>query len=176
MRCRSVHAELDMGNSSTAAEKETDGRSGKCDLQLRRRGDRQCGPGEHLPDRHRGMSGTVVYGTSGSAVVDPEDWFDPWRWKSTGSTRERWRAKLTIADLADELRGRLDRSIIVSHTGFDRNALERTLSRYGLEPPRSVRWLDSARGRQAHVAGPVRRTGLRAEEGCSGHGYRLPPS
>ena len=53
--------------------------------------------------------------------------------------------KLTIADLADELRGRLDRSIIVSHTGFDRNALERTLSRYGLEPPRSVRWLDSAR-------------------------------
>ena len=78
-----------------------------------------------------------------SAVVDPEDWFDPWNVEIHGIDERTVEGKPTIADLADELRGRLDRSIIVSHTGFDRNALERALSRYGLEPLRSVRWLDN---------------------------------
>ena len=80
-----------------------------------------------------------------ATIVDPEDWFDPWNTHIHGIGKETVEGMPTMPDVYDELRRRLDQSIIVSHTGFDRNALERALAKYGLEPLRRTRWLDSAR-------------------------------
>ena len=50
----------------------------------------------------------------------------------------------TLPEIYNELRSRLCNSVLVSHTSFDRIALERAIAKYDLEQLQ-VRWLDSAR-------------------------------
>ena len=78
------------------------------------------------------------------ALVDPEDWFDDWNVNIHGISEETVRGAPTLPELQGELRDRLGSSVVVSHTNFDRVAIERAMEKYGLGQPR-LTWLDSAK-------------------------------
>ena len=78
------------------------------------------------------------------SLVDPEDWFDPFNVHIHGIGRNDVKGCPTLPQVHDELRRRLQRSVLVSHTPFDRVALERAMDRYGLAQLQA-KWLDSAR-------------------------------
>ena len=77
-------------------------------------------------------------------LVNPEDWFDPWNVSIHGIDKNDVRRSPKLPELRGELCARLRGSILVSHTSFDRVAVERAIARYELEPIQ-VTWLDSAR-------------------------------
>ena len=77
-------------------------------------------------------------------LVNPEDWFDPWNVSIHGIDEKDVRRSPTLPDVREELRRRLRGSVLVSHTSFDRVALERAMTRYDLEQLQ-VTWLDSAK-------------------------------
>ena len=79
-----------------------------------------------------------------ASLVDPEDWFDDWNINIHGISEETVKGAPTLLELDDELRGRLGASVVVSHTSFDRVAIERAMEKYGLGQPRFT-WLDSAK-------------------------------
>lgn len=55
----------------------------------------------------------------------------------------------TFPELAGALRSYLDGAVVISHTHFDRVAINQAAERYAIAPPESL-WLDSARiARQA---------------------------
>lgn len=76
--------------------------------------------------------------------VDPEDDFDEWNTAVHGITAAHVRGAPNFAAVAPLLRARVADGVVVSHTPFDRVAVERALHRYGL-PPLRCTWLDSAR-------------------------------
>ncbi len=76
--------------------------------------------------------------------VNPEDWFDPWNTEIHGIEEKDVRNSPTLPVLRDKLCGRLHGSILVSHTSFDRVALDRAMKKYNLERLQVV-WLDSAK-------------------------------
>ena len=77
-------------------------------------------------------------------LVDPEDEFNPWNTYIHGITEDDVRGSPTLPQLHDELRDRLNATVIVSHTAFDRVAVARGLAKYDLDPLAAT-WLDSAR-------------------------------
>ena len=79
-----------------------------------------------------------------ASLVDPEDWFDDWNIDIHGISEETVEGAPTLLELDNELRGRLRASVVVSHTSFDRVAIERAMEKYGLGQPR-FKWLDSAK-------------------------------
>ena len=79
-----------------------------------------------------------------ASLVDPEDWFDDWNVDIHGISEETVRGAPTLPELDVELRGRLGAAVVVSHTSFDRVAIERAMEKYGLGQPR-LSWLDSAK-------------------------------
>ena len=79
-----------------------------------------------------------------ATLVNPEDWFDPWNISIHGIRENDVENSPTFPEVFIELRPRLRGSVLVSHTSFDRVALERALTRYNLEQLQ-VTWLDSAR-------------------------------
>ena len=78
------------------------------------------------------------------SLINPEDWFDPFNVHIHGIGQIDVIHSPTLPQVREELRQRLQGSIVVSHTPFDRVALERAMKRYGLEHLQA-RWLDSAR-------------------------------
>ena len=78
------------------------------------------------------------------SLVDPEDWFDDWNVDIHGISEETVRGAPTLPELDDELRDRLGASVVVSHTSFDRVAIERAMEKYSLDQPQ-LTWLDSAK-------------------------------
>ncbi len=78
------------------------------------------------------------------SLIDPEDWFDSWNTSIHGIKESDVKGFPTIPEVRDKLCRRLRGSILVSHTPFDRVALERAMTRYELEQLQ-VTWLDSAR-------------------------------
>lgn len=94
------------------------------------------------------------------SLVDPEDYFDPINVSIHGITEETVCGQPSLPALVDELVGHLDGRIVVSHTHFDRVAIQQAARRYGLPLP-SCTWLDSAR--------VARRTWSH----CSSRGYGL---
>ena len=78
------------------------------------------------------------------SLVDPEDWFDAWNIGIHGITEEMVEGAPTLPALDGELRARLAESVVVSHTSFDRVAIERAMEKYGLSQPQ-ITWLDSAK-------------------------------
>lgn len=77
-------------------------------------------------------------------LVNPEDWFDPWNVSIHGIEKNDVMHSPKLPEIRGELCARLRGSVLVSHTSFDRVAIERAIARYDLEPIQ-VTWLDSAR-------------------------------
>jgi DNA polymerase III subunit epsilon len=77
-------------------------------------------------------------------LVDPEDFFDEWNIDIHGITEDDVEGAPTFDEVLDELESLLHDQVVVSHTSFDRVALERAAEKYGLGFP-ACTWLDSAR-------------------------------
>jgi len=95
-----------------------------------------------------------------SSYVDPEDFFDPMNISIHGITEETILGQPTLPDLVGDMVSMLDAQIVVSHTHFDRVAIQQAFSRYELDPL-GCTWLDSAR------------VARRTWEQCSQRGYGL---
>ena len=79
-----------------------------------------------------------------STLVNPEDSFDRMNVRLHRISARTVVDSPTIPALSGELRRRVDGAFLVSHTAFDRVAMDRAMDRYGL-PSLDVTWLDSAR-------------------------------
>ncbi len=79
-----------------------------------------------------------------STLVNPEEYFHPVNTSIHGIDQWEVRDAPTLYRLAERLRRDLAGSPLVSHTRFDRGALDRAMDKYGL-PALEVEWLDSAR-------------------------------
>lgn len=77
-------------------------------------------------------------------LVDPEDYFDDVNVSIHGIVPSMVRGKPKLPEIADHLRTHLESTVSVCHTHFDRIALARAFTKYGLQPL-STSWLDSAR-------------------------------
>ena len=78
------------------------------------------------------------------SLVDPEDWFDAYNIDIHGISAETVEGAPTLSALDGELRARLGASAVVSHTNFDRVAIERAMEKYSLSQLQTT-WLDSAK-------------------------------
>ena len=82
-------------------------------------------------------------------LVNPEEPFEPFNTNLHGIDEHTIRNAATMPGAYAEILRLIDGTTIVSHTEFDRQALEKATTKYRLHPPK-VRWLDSARiARQA---------------------------
>ena len=71
-------------------------------------------------------------------LINPEDWFDPWHVSIHGIDENDVRNSPTLPEGRDELRRGLRGSVLVSHTSFDRVALERAMTRHDAVRPRTA--------------------------------------
>lgn len=78
------------------------------------------------------------------SLVNPEDWFDPFNVSIHGIDASQTKSSPTLPELHSSLRQQLADHVVVSHTSFDRIALERGWGKYRLENI-PLTWLDSAR-------------------------------
>ncbi len=78
-----------------------------------------------------------------SILVSPEQGFNPVNVRLHGIDEARVRGSETLPQVAPRLRRLLEGAALVSHTEFDRVALDGAMRRYGLAPIH-VTWLDSA--------------------------------
>ena len=91
--------------------------------------------------------------TSRSFTVDPQEPFRTFNVRLHGIGPQHVSGCPALPRLDAELRCLLEGTPLVSHTGFDRSALDGAMRRYGLRPLR-VQWLDS--GQIARRAWPER--------------------
>ena len=78
------------------------------------------------------------------SLINPEDWFDPWNVGIHGIDEAAVHGCPTLPETHEELRRRLQGSVLVSHTAYDRTAFRRAMNKYGLEQLQVI-WMDSAR-------------------------------
>ena len=78
-----------------------------------------------------------------SVLVNPEMPFSPFNVGLHGIDEERVRHSETLPQIHARLRRLLEGTPLVSHTSFDRGAIDGATERYGLRPIRA-RWLDSS--------------------------------
>ena len=78
-----------------------------------------------------------------SLLVNPEQPFTAMNMSIHGINGDMTANSAAIPGLEPELRQLLESLPLVSHTGFDRVALDGAMKRYGLQPIRTA-WLDSA--------------------------------
>ena len=86
-----------------------------------------------------------------SILLNPEEAFEEINTGIHGINRETVRDALTMPLIHPKFRELIDGTVLVSHSSFDRQALERAAEKYGIPMP-EVRWLDS--GRIARTAWP----------------------
>ena len=79
-----------------------------------------------------------------STLVDPETYFDDVNISIHGIEPHTVKGQPKFPQVADHLRSMLEGTCTVCHTHFDRVAIGRAFSRYGLTPMNTA-WLDSAR-------------------------------
>jgi DNA polymerase III subunit epsilon len=79
-----------------------------------------------------------------STLIDPEDYFDEVNMSIHGIEPGMVKGKPKIPHVAGRVRAALEGTVAVCHTHFDRVAIGRAYSRYGLAPV-ITSWLDSAR-------------------------------
>lgn len=79
-----------------------------------------------------------------SLLVNPEAEFSQFNVRLHGIDENAVQESANLLCLEPRLRRRLEGSVLVSHTAFDRRAMDAAMDRYGLRPLR-VRWLDSAK-------------------------------
>ena len=87
-------------------------------------------------------NGTVT--AKWSSDVNPEDWFDTMNVAIHGIDEGRVQNSPKMPEISEVLREILDNSVVVSHSPFDRTAINRSLERYNLKPL-AVRWVDGIR-------------------------------
>ena len=78
-----------------------------------------------------------------SILINPEQGFNPAHVRLHGIDEARVRSSDTLPRVADRLRPLVEGTALVSHTAFDRAALDGAMDRYEL-PRIHARWLDSA--------------------------------
>lgn len=78
------------------------------------------------------------------SLVNPEDYFDEFNIYIHGIDETAVDGAPTFSELYSTVASLLTRTIVVSHTHFDRVSLHRACERYGLSPI-ECEWLDSAR-------------------------------
>ena len=78
-----------------------------------------------------------------SVLVDPEAEFNDFNVRLHGIDHNAVRDSEALPNLEARLRRILEETVLVSHTAFDRMAMDGAMERYGLKPIRA-RWLDSA--------------------------------
>ena len=78
-----------------------------------------------------------------SILINPEQRFNPVNVRLHGISETTVKNSKTLPQVYAELRHLLDGGVLVSHTAFDRAALDGAANRYGLKPIRAI-WLDSA--------------------------------
>ena len=78
-----------------------------------------------------------------SLLVNPETHFNDFNVRLHGIDQDTVKDSEDLPRLEAKLRRLLEGRVLVSHTGFDRMALDGAMQRYGLEPVRAA-WLDSA--------------------------------
>ena len=79
-----------------------------------------------------------------SSFVNPQEWFEPFHVSIHGIDESAVAHSPTFPEVCEELRARLDGSVLVCHTPFDRIALNRAMMKHNLEQLQ-VTWLDSAK-------------------------------
>jgi len=104
--------------------------------------------------------------------VDPEDYFDALNVSIHGIDKSTVKGAPTFLRLADTLRSRLEGTVVVCHTHFDRVAIVQAAQRYRMSVPECT-WLDSARvARRAWAACAWKGYGLYDVCRMLGHGFR----
>jgi DNA polymerase III subunit epsilon len=83
-------------------------------------------------------------GASWETLVNPEDYFDPFNVAIHGIDESMVENAPTFQEVYSDVRSLLTGNTVVSHTHFDRVALERVCESWALEPVVCT-WLDSAR-------------------------------
>lgn len=78
------------------------------------------------------------------SLIDPQDEFDPINISIHGIDEDQVKDAPNWAGVLPNIRSRLENHIVISHTPFDRLALERACDRYGVAEC-VCKWLDSAR-------------------------------
>ena len=78
-----------------------------------------------------------------SVLVDPEAPFSDFNVRLHGIDPDAVKGSLALPEIYEELRPILEGAPLVSHTAFDRGALNGAAERYGLRPIRT-HWLDSS--------------------------------
>ena len=78
-------------------------------------------------------------------LVDPKEKFDPWCSKIHGITAETVKGMRTFDAIWPELRNRLGNSTVISHSSFDRTAINQAAEWYQIEDHRDLAWEDSVR-------------------------------
>jgi DNA polymerase-3 subunit epsilon len=85
-----------------------------------------------------------------ATLVDPGEEFDPWCSKIHGITAETVHGMRTFDAIWPELRNRLGNSTVISHSSFDRTAINQAAEWRQIEDHRDLVWEDSVRiARQA---------------------------
>ena len=88
---------------------------------------------------HMGKIGRAL-----SFLVDPEENFEPVNTGIHGIDESAIRGAITLPDIYPRLRSMIEQAPLVSHSKFDKQALEQAESKYGLTTS-NLRWLDTAR-------------------------------
>lgn len=78
-----------------------------------------------------------------SVLIDPEAHFDAFNIRVHGIHAHMVEGKPKLPEVAEKVRALMHDTVTVSHTSFDRVAVTRAFSKYGLSPV-STSWLDSA--------------------------------
>ena len=78
-----------------------------------------------------------------SVLVNPEAEFSDYNVRLHGIGHNTVKDSQALPGLEARLRRLLEGTVLVSHTGFDRRAMDGAMERYGLRPLRAI-WLDSA--------------------------------
>ena len=78
-----------------------------------------------------------------SLLVNPEARFNDFNVRLHGIDHNAVRDSEVLPRLEPRLRRMLEGTVLVSHTGFDRRAMDGAMQRYGLKPLRAT-WLDSS--------------------------------
>lgn len=76
--------------------------------------------------------------------VNPEDFFDPFNIGIHGIDESAVQDAPKLYEIADKIYDYLDKTVVISHTHFDRVAVNQAFGKYELRPPEPI-WLDSAR-------------------------------
>ena len=78
-----------------------------------------------------------------SILVNPQEPFNTFNVRLHGIDESTVKGRPALCEVFDQLRGRVGGVPLVSHTEFDRGALEAAAEKYGLKPL-AARWIDSA--------------------------------